>query len=97
VAPGDFITQTEGEPVTVSCVKRAESSDAVIVRLLELDGHAGVRRFHFNVPTGQRVKEAYVATPTEVPVVPVSVDGDIVTVEVPARGVVTIGVVLAGA
>jgi hypothetical protein len=90
---GDFIMQIEGEPVTVSCVKRAESSDAIIVRLLELDGHAGVRRFRFNLPEGYRLREAYAATPTETPIAPVPIRGDTVAVEVPARSVVTLGVV----
>ncbi|MBN2308707.1 MAG: hypothetical protein JXR94_07025, partial [Candidatus Hydrogenedentes bacterium] len=91
---GPFVGQIAGERVFVGCVKRAESSDAVIVRLLELDGHGGPRSFRFAVPEGQQLKEAYTATPTEERVAPVSVDGDTITVDVPARSVVTFGVVI---
>jgi len=91
---GQFIAQTDGEPVAVTCVKRAESSDDVIVRLLELDGRAGPRRLRFDVPRGLRLKEAYTATPAETRVAPIAVQGDTLVVDVPARGVVTIGMVL---
>lgn len=84
----------EGAPVTISCVKRAESSEAIIVRILELDGHAGTRTLRIALSKGLRLTEAYTATPAEARIAPLPINGDAVLVDIPAHGIVTVGLVV---
>lgn len=84
----------QGTPITISCLKRAESSDALIVRLLELDGNAGLRTLHFSLPTGLRIKEAYTTTPTEARLSNLPVEGHTVCVDVGAHAITTLGLLV---
>jgi alpha-mannosidase len=92
--PPESFLRVEGDPVIVSCVKTAETSEAVIVRLIELSGREANSTLHFSPPAGQRIRKAYRANVLEEAQEPLSVTGNAVSVKVPAGRVVTVGVMM---
>jgi alpha-mannosidase len=54
-----------GDPVIVSCVKRAESGNAVILRLLEMRGKPATCQVALNTPASARITAAHVVTAIE--------------------------------
>jgi hypothetical protein len=58
----------DGDPVIVTCVKRAEIGDAVAVRLLEMRGHEANVTLRFSLPDGVRIAGAARADVLERPV-----------------------------
>ncbi len=85
-----------GDPVIVSCVKVAESDDALIVRLLEMRGKPADCRLTFSLPAGRTVARAFAANVVERPSGPLKTDGNTVSVRLGANEIATIGVIPSG-
>lgn len=79
-----------GDPVVVGCVKRAERGEAVIVRLLEMNGRNARCRVALDMPDSARVTGASLATALETQGEPLPVSEDGVEVQLRANEIVTV-------
>ena len=80
----------QGDPLVVSCVKRAEVGDAVIIRLLELNGKPGKATLVLNLPCA--IESAFRANCLENPQAELPVRDGRIPVEFKAGEIITIGV-----
>ena len=87
------LIRAEGDPVVISCIKVAESGDAIIVRLLEMRGQPSRCKLTFTLPVRRQVTRAYAATVLEEPGQSLPVSGNAVTVELRPNEIFTVGVV----
>ncbi len=87
------LLEIEGDPVVVSCLKLAETGDALIVRLLEQRGKPSRCTLKFNLPGGRQIDRACTAAPVETPRDALTVSDNAVAVQLRPNGIATIGVV----
>ncbi len=80
----------EGAPAVISCLKRAESRDAILVRMVDFDGVAGPRVLRVSLPDGLRLRESYATTPVETRLGALPLEDGAVTVDMPAHGIATV-------
>ncbi len=87
------LLKLEGDPVIVSCIKKAETTDALVIRLLEQRGAPARCTLRFALPGHRRIAKAFSATAVEIPRQPLTVKDDAVTVELRANQIATLLVV----
>lgn len=83
----------EGDPLVVSCVKRSETGDAVIVRLLELDGKPGKATLVLDLPCD--VTGVYRTNCVEVPQEELAVQDGRVAIAFEPNEIITLGIQMA--
>lgn len=93
-AAGGGLLSIGGDPVIISCIKMAEDSEAIIVRLLELRGQASRSELRWNLPNGMVIERAYLADPVERPGPLLTVKNNAFTVESRPNQIVTVGIVV---
>ncbi|GMU22259.1 MAG: hypothetical protein AMXMBFR13_23470 [Phycisphaerae bacterium] len=91
--PAGSLLKVEGDRVVVSCIKRGEWQDAVIVRLLEMNGQPAECTLHWSLPAGRQIAKAFLANALEQPGEPLTVEGHKVAVKLRAHEIVTVGIV----
>jgi alpha-mannosidase len=92
-APPTSLFTLDSDSVVVSCVKLAETDDAIIVRLLEMSGKPSKCTLRWTLPEGCRINRAYMSNAIEEPGEPLVVPGDSAMISIPPNQVATVGLV----
>ncbi len=87
--PPESLLRVEGDPVIVGCIKLAEARNAVIVRLLEMQGKPAQCTLRWTLPGGRRIVRAGLADAVERPGGALPVIDSAVTVSLRANDIVT--------
>jgi alpha-mannosidase len=92
--PTRSLLAVEGDPALVTCIKLAETADAVIVRLIELRGNPARCVLRWTLPAGRTIRSAHTANVLEQPGDALPVAGSAVTITLRPYAIATVGIEL---